>query len=85
LKNAEAAEKAATLKQLLSDEQRGGGGFNPASASRSPRIATHQSTNSVLVQGTAEDLETVASIIASLDQQEQPSRKTKATDKLDKK
>lgn len=77
LRNAEASELAITLKDLLSDEQRGGFPGGSAAALRSPRIATHQSTNSILVQGTAAELETVAGIITQLDELEQPSRKSK--------
>jgi RNA polymerase sigma factor (sigma-70 family) len=77
LRNAEASELANTLKELLSDEQRGGFPGGSAAALRSPRIATHQSTNSLLVQGTAAELETVAGIITQLDELEQPSRKSK--------
>src|SRR5262249_33684693 len=59
LKNADASELSATLRQLLQDDAKG--------ASKKLRIATHESTNSLLVQGTREDRETIETIVRQLD------------------
>jgi hypothetical protein len=69
LKHAEVSEVALTLQQLLGDEDRRGqfGGGNPDFAKRAPRIATHKSTNSLLVQGSADDLQTIQAILMQLD------------------
>lgn len=73
LRNAEAGEVAATLKQLLNPDERGGGYVERfgGSTPRTPRLATHQSTNSILVQGITEELEMVETIIIKLDEQTQ--------------
>ena len=68
LRNAECQEIAMTLTQLLQPLDGGGGFRNAPAPLRSPRIATHQSSNSVLVQGTEEDLEMVEGIISRLDE-----------------
>jgi hypothetical protein len=71
LKHAEVTEVAETLMQLLGDYDRrgqfGGGTVAEALAMRAPRIATHKSTNSLLVQGSADDLQTIQAILMQLD------------------
>src|SRR5262249_22093906 len=60
LKNADANELSATLRQLLVDDAKG--------ASKKLRIAVHESTNSLLVQGTREDRESIQAIVQQLDE-----------------
>ena len=70
LRHAEAKEVAATLKELFGLEDLRGN-FGGGTAARTPRIATHQSTNCLLVQGTTEEIETIRAIVAQLDEQAQ--------------
>jgi Bacterial type II/III secretion system short domain len=67
LRNTDAVEVAKTLQQLF-----------PAAEGRMPRIAVHQSTNSVLVRGMAEDLEVIAAVLAHLE--EVPAKKAAGPD-----
>jgi len=74
LRNADASEVAATLKQLFGPDEQGRGGFTGPdrwALTRTPRIAAHQSTNSVLAQGTAEELQTIEAVLIQLDEQAQ--------------
>jgi RNA polymerase sigma factor (sigma-70 family) len=73
LKNGDAEEIAKTLQQLFQD-QPGGWGSQGVVGKRF-RIATHASTNSVLVQASADDLETIAAVIMQLDERSSAERK----------
>lgn len=69
LQVADAVEVAATLNQFLNPDGKGPG------AGRALRIAAHESSNSILVQGSMTDLEIVEAIIARLDKAATPKRK----------
>jgi type II secretory pathway component GspD/PulD (secretin) len=71
LRNGDAAEVAATLSQLFqADVPPGGGGFGgPRREVKLLRIATHASTNSILVQGDDEELAAIEAVITKLDEQ----------------
>ncbi|MCI0682354.1 MAG: sigma-70 family RNA polymerase sigma factor [Gemmataceae bacterium] len=75
LRHLDAAEVAATLTSLLNPDGKTPDGKAPGG--RSLRIAAHNSTNSVLVQGTPVNLDTVAVIISQLDDQPAVRRKEK--------
>jgi type II secretory pathway component GspD/PulD (secretin) len=70
LKHAQAGEVAKTLKELLRDSTDKSGRTTRTVL----RIATHASTNTILIQGTSEDLEAVEAILTRLDIQSADSK-----------